>query len=270
MQFIKQACLLVAAIGILISCKKGKDTWPEEFPVVKITSTTYNAENASITITAEIVSTGSGNIEGAGFRLSDRSDFQYAKNEVVAEVVDNKFTYTYYHYVNGQYDFDLFNGDKTIYIFAFAISENGFGVSELQQMGPFEVVNPTVPCDLALDVANWGTDEYNLNNPIHYYTRNDASNWISEFHVDFWSHDFIFLFNKIAAPGIYTTTEDFDSIGLFEVVVFDDDGHVVEGQQVYIEWYDEEYMKVSLCESPYDSGTDITFSVSFLIDKLGH
>ena len=263
--------MLLASIGILISCKKGKDSWPEEFPVVKITSASYNAENASVTITAEIVSSGVSAIEGAGFRLSDRSDFQYAKNEVFAEVVDNKFTYTYYHFLNSHYDADIFNGDMTIHVFAFAISENGFGVSELQQIGPFEVVNPAVPCNLIVDEANLATYEYNLNNSIHYYDYNDARDLVSIFYQDIGSHDFVFLFNKVAAPGIYTTTDDIDIAGKLDVEIYDDDGHVVSGQQVYIEIYDDEHLLVSICDSPYDdSGAIVTLSASFLVDIHGN
>ncbi|MFM9984356.1 MAG: hypothetical protein ACKVOK_03940 [Flavobacteriales bacterium] len=250
----------------MISCKKGKDTWPEEFPVVKITSASYNAENASVTITAEIVSSGRSTIEGAGFRLSDRSDFLQDNNEVLTEVVDNKFTYTYYHFFSSQYELDLFNGNKTIYFFAFAVSENGFGVSELQQIGPFEVAQLEVPCELVVDVANVGAFEYNVLSAFQSQEYNEDGDLTSVIYLDLGSTDFAFIFNKIAAPGTYTTTLNIGTAGLFDVSIRDDDYNtIIAGQTVYIEPYDEEHMLVTLCESPFESGTSNTFSTSFLV-----
>ncbi len=113
---------------VLLSCRKSRQ---ERYPVVRIISVDHDTANETLSLVGEIVNDGGEEIESAGFDVSATPDFNRSYNLCLAELDGNRFEYTYYFEETESTYSPLISQNK-VYVHAYAVNKNGFGVSEVQ------------------------------------------------------------------------------------------------------------------------------------------
>jgi hypothetical protein len=236
---------------ILMSCGKPLDDVNDYFPELRVISVTPEADG-SLTITAEIVKPGAGDVEYVGMCFSENGTPGADEDQQLSVVSNNKFSvnYSYYTDQSGS-SWDLDN-EARYYVRAFATNAYGYAWSEVFEINPWTVPSVEAPCTPTLNSFSYGsgTTTSFANGPstvnsTYDYTMNGAS------------ADVKFMFGGPLETGVFTTAGSSSFLGSHEVsiqVTAFNVYTVASGALVYVNEISTNYFEVTVCSAPIAIG----------------
>jgi hypothetical protein len=192
------------------SCVKVQKNVHDYYPQVKTTTAIVNSDG-SVTVSGEIISTGSTGIQYCGFSMDTIANPDMITNQVLAtSLIGNVFSCTY----------SSLNALKTYYFKAFAANANGYATGNVISAGHAGFDTSLIPCHpvpqyMVLTGTNSSTEPYTYVDSV----TQSATGYEVIGHTG--DHSIDIVFGQYPISGIYTTASvTFDAIAVSGVTLY--------------------------------------------------
>lgn len=246
---------------LLLGCGKPLDDVNDYFPEVRVLSYTPEVDG-SITLTAEVVDEGAGDIEYVGFCLSDSRTPESVDNQRLSSLSGNRFTVNFAMYSTLEGTAYEIDNDGTYYVRAFATNAYGYSWSQVFTINPWTIPSVDAPCEPTLNTIVIGSGSSSSAFPSGPSTVNSTYDYT----INTASADYKFSFGGPLETGVYTTASSSSFLSSNQVYIrltIFNVYSVLPGSLVYVNEISDNYFEVTVCSAPTSLGSGSNLTARF-------